>query len=85
MRRLEAKLRKAIEDAEQMLVVCAHAGTGVPSLVLRSAARLRRVLTETQMVSKDFGRRYEREGSRMAERQAVGARYGVPQRVELRS
>jgi len=74
MRLPEAKLLEAIEDAEQMLAVCAHAGTRVTKAVVGSAARLRKVLTETQMASNDFGPRYERAASRMTMRLAVGSR-----------
>ena len=52
---MEGRLRKAIEDAEQMLAVCAHAGREVPTAVVRCAARLRATLDATREAKNGVG------------------------------
>ena len=53
---VDARLQKAIEDAEQMLVVCAHAGAKVPNAIVRRAERLRVMLNRTPQGNDGVGR-----------------------------
>jgi len=53
---IDERLQKAIEDAEQMLVVCAHAGAKVPNAIVRHAERLRVILDRTPQGNDGVGR-----------------------------
>jgi hypothetical protein len=52
---IDKRLEKTIEDAEQMLIVCAHAGAKVSNAVVRCAARLQAMLDGALQANRGAG------------------------------